>query len=195
MKLECSKDELNELISHHIVEPRGDNKFVINTKPDLVGKIIQIPIEYVNVESSDDKLIEKNTTNINKSIEEWYVEYRLSFPNDIEKAIGNEEDDGANLRSGKKDKIIKKLKELAESGYDLSNIVDAVKYEVWWRISDTVKDGKKDNKLQYMRRMEAWINDTENLDTMIERATKSTDFQRMLNGNNGPESTRKVKVM
>ena len=193
MRLECSKDELNNLISHQIVEPRGDNKFVINTKPNLVGKTIQIPIEYVNVESSGDDLIEKNVTV--KNVEDWYTEYRKSFPIDIEKAIGNEHSEGTNLRTGKKDKIIKKLKDLAEVGYDLNNVIAAVKYEIWWRVNETIKDGKKDNKLQYMRRMEAWINDTENLDTMIERATKSNDFQKVLNGNNGTEPTRKVKIV
>jgi flagellar basal body rod protein FlgF len=51
-----------------------------------------------------------------------------------------------------------------------------------------------DNKLQYMRGMESWINDTENLDSMIERSLKSTEFQNLINNRLPDEPKRQVKI-
>ena len=128
----------------------------------------------------------------NKSIKEIYLLYRACFPTNIEEAIGKEDDAGRSLRSGNKDRITERLKKRIDEGYDVENIINAIKYEVWWRVNESKKTN--DNKLQYMRGMEAWINDTENLDSMIERSLKSTDFQNLINNRLPDESKRQVKI-
>jgi hypothetical protein len=105
--------------------------------------------------------------------------------------IDGTQEDGL-WRSGNKDRITERLKKRMDEGYDIENIINAVKYEVWWRVNESKKTN--DNKLQYMRGMEAWINDTENLDSMIERSLKSTDFQNLINNRLPDEPKRQVKI-
>jgi hypothetical protein len=196
-EIKCSKEFLNELISHQLIEPKGNGKFVINTKPNLRGEVLQIPVIYVEneTEKTDGEPSEisiKESSIKNKSIKEIYLLYRACFPTNIEEAIGKEDDTGRSLRSGNKDRITERLKKRMDEGYDIENIINAVKYEVWWRVNESKKTN--DNKLQYMRGMEAWINDTENLDSMIERSLKSTDFQNLINNRLPDEPKRQVKI-
>jgi hypothetical protein len=196
-EIKCSKEFLNELISHQLIEPKGNGKFVINTKPNLRGEVLQIPVIYVENEtektdSEPSEISIKESSIKNKSIKEIYLLYRACFPTNIEEAIGKEDDTGRSLRSGNKDRITERLKKRMDEGYDIENIINAVKYEVWWRVNESKKTN--DNKLQYMRGMEAWINDTENLDSMIERSLKSTDFQNLINNRLPDEPKRQVKI-
>lgn len=196
-ELKCSKEFLNELISHQLIEPRGNGRFVINTKPNLRGEILQIPIYYVNEEVGDDNNESPELSIIQpkskyKDVKDVYSTYRLCFPTNIEEAIGKDNADGRSLRSGNKEKIMKKLKERMDDGYDPENIINAVKYEVWWRKNEYKRTGE--NKLQFMRGMEAWINDTENLDSMIERSLKSTEFQNLINNKAPDEPKRQIKI-
>jgi hypothetical protein len=198
-EIKCSKEFLNELILHQVIEPRGNGKFVINTKPNLKGDILQIPIQYYEIEQEvnlfdiePDEISIKQSSNKTKNIKDWYMLYRNCFPINIENAIGKENNDGRSLRTGNKDKIMKKLKERMDDGYDIEKLINSVKYEVWWRINESKKTG--DNKLQFMRGMEAWVNDTENLDAMIERSEKSTEFQNVINNKSSDEPKRQVKL-
>lgn len=200
-ELKCSKEFLNELITHQVIEPRGTGKFVINTKPNLRGEMLQIPIYYVEIEEKDsidnNDDTDKPELNIKqgekiKNIKDVYALYRLCFPTNIEEAVGKEDNNGRSLRSGNKEKIMKKLKDRLDEGYLVENIINAVKYEVWWRTTEAKRTG--DNKLQYMRGMEAWINDTENLDSMVERSLKSTEFQNLINNKLSDEPKRQVKL-
>ena len=196
-EIKCSKEFLNELISHQLIEPKGNGKFVINTKPNLRGEVLQIPVIYTEHEdqvTGDDfsGISVKESSLKNKSIKELYLLYRACFPTNIEEAIGKEDDTGRSLRSGNKDRITDRLKKRIDEGYDIENIINAVKYEVWWRVNESKKTN--DNKLQYMRGMESWINDTENLDSMIERSLKSTEFQNLINNRLPDEPKRQVKI-
>lgn len=196
-EIKCSKEFLNELISHQLIEPKGNGKFVINTKPNLRGEVLQIPVIYTEHEdqtTEDDSsgISVKESSLKNKSIKELYLLYRACFPTNIEEAIGKEDDTGRSLRSGNKDRITDRLKKRIDEGYDMENIINAVKYEVWWRVNESKKTN--DNKLQYMRGMESWINDTENLDSMIERSLKSTEFQNLINNRLPDEPKRQVKI-
>ena len=196
-EIKCSKEFLNELISHQLIEPKGNGKFVINTKPNLRGEVLQIPVIYTEHEdqtTEDDSsgISVKESSLKNKSIKELYLLYRACFPTNIEEAIGKEDDSGRSLRSGNKDRITDRLKKRIDEGYDIENIINAVKYEVWWRVNESKKTN--DNKLQYMRGMESWINDTENLDSMIERSLKSTEFQNLINNRLPDEPKRQVKI-
>jgi hypothetical protein len=197
-EIKCSKEFLNELISHQLIEPKGNGKFVINTKPNLRGEVLQIPVIYIDDHNeltnsdNDSTITVKENGMKNKSIKEIYLLYRACFPTNIEEAIGKEDDTGRSLRSGNKDRITERLKKRIDEGYDVENIINAIKYEVWWRVNESKKTN--DNKLQYMRGMEAWINDTENLDSMIERSLKSTDFQNLINNRLPDESKRQVKI-
>jgi hypothetical protein len=196
-EIKCSKEFLNELISHQLIEPKGNGKFVINTKPNLRGEVLQIPViytEHENQTTEDDSsgISVKESSLKNKSIKELYLLYRACFPTNIEEAIGKEDDTGRSLRSGNKDRITDRLKKRIDEGYDMENIINAVKYEVWWRVNESKKTN--DNKLQYMRGMESWINDTENLDSMIERSLKSTEFQNLINNRLPDEPKRQVKI-
>lgn len=196
-EIKCSKEFLNELISHQLIEPKGNGKFVINTKPNLRGEVLQIPVIYTEHEdqtTEDDSsgISVKESSLKNKSIKELYLLYRACFPTNIEEAIGKEDDTGRSLRSGNKDRITDRLKKRIDEGYDMENIINAVKYEVWWRVNESKKTN--DNKLQYMRGMESWINDTENLDSMIERSLKSIEFQNLINNRLPDEPKRQVKI-
>ncbi len=197
-EIKCSKEFLNELISHQLIEPKGNGKFVINTKPNLRGEVLQIPVIYVDNHNeltdgdNDSTITVKENGMKDKSIKEIYLLYRACFPTNIEEAIGKEDDTGRSLRSGNKDRITERLKKRIDEGYNIENIINAVKYEVWWRVNESKKTN--DNKLQYMRGMEAWINDTENLDSMIERSLKSIDFQNLINNRLPDESKRQVKI-
>lgn len=193
--INCSLDYLNELIKHQIIEPKGNNRFVINTKPNLRGEIHQIEVLYSENKMSEGKINKTTKTEI-KTIEQWYEEFRKAFPNNVTTAIGKL-GDGTNLRSGKKDKIINSLKELIKNNYSLENVVMAVKYEVWFRIKESKRTG--DNKLEYMQRMGSWINNNENLNSMIERAAESKEFKKYLEnenkGNDGSKTSRKAKIV
>lgn len=198
-ELKCSKEFLNELISHQLVEPKGNGKFVINTKPNLRGEILEIPIYYTESDVDSNQNEENQTVELNskpgkkyEDIKELYAAYRVCFPTNIEEAIGRENNDGRSLRSGSKEKIIKRLKERITDGYDAETIINAVKYEVWWRTNESKRTG--DNKLQFMRGMEAWINDTENMESMIERSLKSTEFQNLINNKLTDEPKRQIKI-
>ena len=190
-KLICSKEYLDNLISHKIVEPRGNGKFNIITKPNLVGESFNIPIEYVDEETIvDEEASKTKSTKITKSIEDWYKEYRLCFPTNILEEIGKS-GEGSSLRRGNKKTIIKRIKERINDGYDMDSLIKAAKFEVWMRKEQSKKTGE--NKLEFMKRMEAWINDTENIDTMIERMTASKEFQLHLDGKSeGP--ARKINL-
>ena len=112
--------------------------------------------------------------NIEKTIEEWYKDFRQAFPTDINKLLGYSSE-GSSLRSGNKVKIKSKIKELIKSGYNMESVITAVKYEVWLRTNESKKTAN--NTLMYMKRMGSWINDTGNIDTMIERSIQSTEFK------------------
>jgi len=185
--LHCTEEFLNNLIQNNIIEPRGDGVFMINTKPDLKGNIFQIQTTCSRVAASSNVEIDDNNS---KSIDEWYTEIRNCFPTDINKELGIDEE-GQNLRTGNKKKVVKRIKEHISEGYSLQAIVNAIKYEVWNRKKQSTPD---ENKLQFMRRMEAWLNDTNNMDTMIERSLASTEFQQFINnGEKEDKSTRKIR--
>lgn len=195
VKLICSNDSLNELIKHQIVEPQGKDDFILNSKPNLKGEMIQIPIKVENGISTNESVISKKSKE-HKSIEDWYKDFRKAFPIDINKELGKL-DEGVSLRSGKKDKIISKIKEYANDGYELETIVNAVKYEVWFRTNQSKKTGE--NKLEFMQRMGAWINNTENLNSMIERMLESNDFKKHMSNEGKQQNTggseSKVKLV
>lgn len=185
----CTKEFINHLIKNKVVEPRGEGCFVIYTKPDLKGKSFTVEILYdKTVEKLDKNIAENLGDNKIKSVTEWYSLYRNAFPNDINKPLGGS--DGISLRTGRKNKIIEGLKKRINDGYNMQALVNSVKYEVWLNVKNSTL---ANNKLQYMKRMEAWINNTENIDSMIERSLGSKTFQKFLK--NGPGGTkRKIKI-
>ena len=192
MKLQCSDEELNQLIQHGVVEPKNNHEFRIYLKADLTGQSRRLEIEcsnnvvYANSEGA------LPTTMKEKSIDEIYSELRDLFPVDTLSLFGRE--GGRNLRSGRKDKIIAHLKKHRAEGYNLSAIVTAAKYEIWSRF--TTSTGSE-NKLDFMQGLEAWLNNTGNIDGMIERANNSRDFLNTLENEgdgNKVKSGRKVKL-
>ena len=73
-------------------------------------------------------------------------------------------------------------------------VQNAVRYEVWFRVKSSQVS---DNKLEFMQGLEAWLNNTSNVDAMIERSQESNEYKIAMNihrnnGNKGPE--RKIKL-
>ena len=191
MKLLCSDEELNQLVKHNVVEPINHSTFALNLKANLLGECMRIEIETSNNISYVDKTKEQ-VSDKTKTIDEVYNEIRVIFPIDTLAPFGRE--GGRNLRSGGKDKVMSNIKKLKELGYNLQSIINAAKYEVWYRISAS---NAQENKLEYMTALLAWLNNTANIDAMIERSLNSVEFTNTLtNEGNGKEtkSGRKVKL-
>ncbi|NRB64693.1 MAG: hypothetical protein HRU40_16975 [Saprospiraceae bacterium] len=172
MELKCTKEELNYLIKNNVIEPLSNNEFILYTKADLRGENHKFKVTYTigNIATVRNEQV----VNIEKTIEEWYKDFRQAFPTDINKLLGYSSE-GSSLRSGNKVKIKSKIKELIKSGYNMESVITAVKYEVWLRTNESKKTAN--NTLMYMKRMGSWINDTGNIDTMIERSIQSTEFK------------------
>jgi len=189
--LKCSKEDLNNLVKEGIVEPRGNNIYVIYTKPDLKNNSFPLLVEHS--ESNDEipfmKELQVSNLDSPKSLEWWYKQFREAFPNNASKHLGI--DDGTNLRTGSKSKIKKGLQKMIDEGYSLSDVVNAVKYEVWFRIKQSTGS---ENKLEFMKRMQTWVGDMNNIEVMIERSKNSVDFQQSLNMDDGQISKRKINL-
>ena len=191
MKLLCSDDELNKLVKHNVVEPINHSTFALNLKANLLGECMRIEIETNNNISYVDKTKEQ-VSDKTKSVDEIFNELRDVFPIDTLVPLGRE--GGRNLRSGRKDKILAHIKKHTETGYDLQSIINAAKYEVWYRVNAS---NSNENKLDFMQGLEAWLNNTDNIDAMIQRSLNSVEFTNTLaNEGNGKEtkSGRKVKL-
>lgn len=195
MKLICTKQELDELITHNIVEPKGNGEFLIYAKANLMGVNHSIDIVIDNIDkvtrTSPAKVeASKKIVDDNKTLSEWYDELRDVFPTDTEKPFGRE--GGRNLRSGSKDLIITRLAKLQDTGYSLRAVVNAAKYDVWYRINSSLGD----NKLEFMQGLVAWLNNTGNIDAMIDRGLNSSEFQAYLENNNGENNNtaREIKL-
>jgi len=189
--LKCSKEDLNNLIKECIVEPRGNNAFIIYTKSDLKNNSFPLLVEYLEDNNEDSIVNELESINSNstKTLEKWYKEFRESFPNNASKHLGI--DDGTNLRTGSKVKIKKGLQKLVDEGYSLQDVINAVKYEVWFRIKQSTGS---ENKLEFMKRMQTWVTDINNIEVMIERSKNSVDFQQSINMENDQISKRKINL-
>lgn len=187
-KLVCTEDFLNKLIKESIVEPQGNDEFVLYTKANLKGECYPITIT-CSVSSDIEETIER-IDNKSKTIEQWYDLIRVEFPTNAGTHIGI---DGRNLRSGNKTKIKKRIQSLIDESYSMEAIADAVRYEVWFRVKGSKPS---DNKLEFMQALESWLNNTSNIDAMIERSQESNEFRVAMNihnnGNKGPQ--RKIKL-
>lgn len=188
MQLICNTDELNTLIQASIIEPQGNGKFILYSKADLKGHSYTI-----NVSTDTTSTVQENVSKtVNNSIyttDKWVTLIKEEFPVNTGKLFGKE---GRNLRSGNKARMTKLVQKLIDESYNMTAVINAVKYEVWWRIkASTITD----NKLDFMKGVEVWLNDTSNIDAMIERSQESNEFQMSLNQVDGTSGTkRKVKL-
>lgn len=186
-KLICTREFLNDLIKESIIEPRGNGEFTLYTKKNLKGESYPLTIICDHNVSEDIKTTEL-ISNDSKSIDQWYNEIRIEFPLNTGGIFGIE---GRNLRNGNKTKIKKKIQELIDQGYNLTTVITAAKYEVWYRKKVATVD---DNKLDFMKGLESWLNDTSNIDAMIERSEESNEFKVAMNINNNDQSGTKRKI-
>ena len=188
-KLICTEEFLNELVKQSIIEPQGDGKFILYTKANLVGECYPITIS-CNVDNDIENTV-VFTDNKSKTLDEWYNTVRVEFPTNAGAHLNV---DGRNLRSGNKTRIKKRIQALIDESYNMEAVVNAVKYEVWFR----VKSSKvSDNKLEFMQALEAWLNNTSNVDAMIERSQESNEYKRAMNIHNNATSQgtkRKIKL-
>lgn len=187
--LKCSEEDLNNLIKQSIIEPGGNNTFILYTKANLKGQCYPVLIDYdeADIDIPTIKRLENN--NSVKTLENWYKEFRLTFPTNASEHLGIE--DGTNLRVGNKTKIKKSLQKLIDEGFAMQDVLEAAQYEVWFRIKQSTAS---ENKLEFMKRMQTWVNDESNLEVMIERSKKSVDFQNSLTQDNETNSSRKINL-
>jgi len=188
MQLICNTDELNTLIQASIIEPQGNGQFILYSKADLKGHSYALNVSTDTTSTVSEK-VSKITNNSIYTTDKWVTLIKDEFPVNTGKLFGKE---GRNLRSGNKGRMTKLVQKLIDESYNMSAVVDAVKYEVWWRVkASTISD----NKLDFMKGVEVWLNDTNNIDAMIERSQESNEFQISLNQLDGTSTVkRKVKL-
>lgn len=216
MKLTVSKEEFKILLESKTLEYLDKNLYRLNIEKSTRHNVeyikVEINIEEKNEDNTNDKTIKEEDLVVNRfhneipktpeekaliaveekrisiDIDVIYKAYKDAFPNNINVLLGLKTD-GPSLRTGNKEKIVTKLKKRIAEGYDINDIIEAVKYEVWYRKTESLK--KKDqnptsnleviNSLQFMQRAESWINNTENIDTMIERSKLSLEYKNSSN--------------
>lgn len=170
MILKCTKEELNTLIKKCIVEYNGLT-YSLLTK-EYNGSSIELSIDFEEVSGLYTETKISSKTNV--SVEDAYALIRKAFPVDINSFFAMR--GGRSLRTGRPQKCKEHIKTLMAEGLTPQNIVSAIEYEVETRVS---RSTPRDNQLQYMQGMEAWLNNSENVRTMYECSLEK-------NNNNGP---------
>ncbi len=188
-KLICTEEFLNEMIKESIIEPQGNGEFILYSKQNLKGESFPIKITCDNTVDPD-VIIEEKVDNSSKSIEQWYAYLRTQFVNNVGRHLNIEE---RSLRTGRKSVIKKHISRLIDEGVNLEAVATAIRYETWWRIKQS-KVG--DNKLQFMKAMEPWLNDGSNIESQIERSQESNEFKlnENMSDNDGKRTKRKIKI-
>lgn len=186
-KLVCSEELLNKLISQCIIEPQGNREFVLYTKKNLVGESQAIEIICDVEVDEDSSFITKIVENSEKSLDEWYNLIRKEFPTNASKHLN---EDGRNLRTGVKSKIKNRIQTLIDESFNLNAVIEAIRYEIWFRIKTSTQGN---NKLEFMPGLVTWLNDTTNIEAMIERSINSEQFKIENNMNGTGTVKRKIK--
>lgn len=187
-KLICTKEFLNNLIKESIIEPQGNNKFVIYTKANLKGESYPITISCSHDVSPEDVTVDEIIDNSIYSLDQWYNLIRIEFPTNAGAHLNTH---GRNLRTGNKTKIKKRIQALIDESYNLTAVLNAIKYEVWFRKKGSIIN---DNKLEFMQGLEAWLNNTSNVEAMIERSISSNEYKLTMNINDKQGTKRKIKL-
>ena len=185
-KLICTLEFLNDLIKESIIEPQGNGEFRLYTKANLKGH--SYPINITCDHNVTETEVEELTDNSIFTLDQWYNLIKEEFPTNAGKHLSI---DGRNLRSGTKSKVKKNIQKLIDESYNLTAVIQAIKYEVWFRIKDS-RVG--DNKLEFMKGMEPWLNDTSNIDAMIDRSNESNEFKLATNMDQNDTSGTKRKI-
>lgn len=188
MQLICNTDELNTLIQASIIEPQGNNEFILYSKADLKGHSYPINVT-TDTTSTVQEIVSKKVNNSIYTVDKWVNLIKDEFPTNTGKLFAKE---GRNLRTGNKARMTKLVQKLIDESYNMTAVVEAVKYEVWWRVKVSTS---ADNKLDFMQGVETWLNNTTNIDAMIERSQESNEYQMSINqGNESSGTKRKVKL-
>jgi hypothetical protein len=137
--------------------------------------------EHLSITATPDPEIET----ITRTLDTWYNMIKDEFPTNAGAHLGI---DGRNLRTGNKAKVKKRIQTLIDESYNMDAVLKAIKYEVWFRKKSS---STNDNKLDFMQGLEAWLNNTTNIDAMIERSRSSAEFK--VSGNEQVVK-RKVKL-
>ena len=188
-KLICTEEFLNEMIKESIIEPQGDGEFVLYSKQNIKGE--SFPINITCDITVDQLLVkEEKVDNSSKNIDQWYNLIRVEFSTNVGRHLSK---DGRNLRSGSKTRIKKNIQALIDQGINLTAVIEAIKYENWWRIKQSTVG---DNKLAFMQGLEPWLNNIANIEAMIERSQESNEFKLSQNiiNNDGKRTKRKIKI-
>ena len=194
MKLDVNDEEFNILLKNKLLTFVEKDVYQISLKPDT-----KHDMKFLNVNVSSETQTVSEVKPKKQTVDTLYKDYMTCFPNDINKLLGLTSD-GVSLRTGKKDTIITRLKARISEGIEPDDILNAVRYEVWYRTKSSLKKQniESDNDLQYMQRAEAWINNTVNLDTMIQRSKLSTEYNNIKPETNGvvtKQNTVKSKIL
>lgn len=188
-KLICTEDFLNQMIKESIIEPQGDGAFVLYSKQNLKGESFPITVTCDN--TVDPTIVkEDKVDNSSKTIDQWYNLIRMEFTTNAGHHLNT---DGRNLRSGAKTRIKRNIQSLIDQGINLESVIEAIRYENWWRIKES---SVGDNKLAFMQGLEPWLNNTANIEAMIERSVESNQYKlhRNISNNDGTRTKRKIKI-
>jgi len=144
-KLNCTEEFLNNLIKESIIEPQGNDKFVLYTKTNLKGESYPIIISCNHDVSPENDTVDEVIDNSINSLDQWYNLIRMEFPTNAGAHLNTH---GRNLRTGNKTKIKKRIQALIDESYNLTAVLNSIKYEVWFRKKSSIVN---DNKLEFMR--------------------------------------------
>ena len=180
--------EFSKLIDNRILKPspHNDNYLLYLWEHDVhdvdaLEVQIKSPDEFLVKEPTKDSATntKKNNSKGKDYWDEKYKEYQHCFPTDINKLL-KIDDEGISLRTGKPASIILSLQKLEEAGFDLNDVFEAARYEIWFRTQRSLESNT--NELQYMGRSASWCNQTGNIETQIERSKESIKYKEYKNG-------------
>jgi hypothetical protein len=168
MILVVDEQELKDLMSAGLVKTIN-NKLIVTIKvPEYNCSTFNNNLDFKHYDVEIAYKQQAITTSTN--IEDIYNRLRKVFVTDTNAHLGMT--GGRNLRTGNKNNILRRLALREKEGYNLESLIKAAEYETESRIKNSTP---KQNQLNYMKGMEAWLNDTNNIDAMLENMNKSND--------------------
>lgn len=170
-KLITNKAEFNLLISQGLLEIISNNPLLceLKLKTGLNNKPRKIKIECV-IEDSDNENIDieiVNDSSKSKSLitvsDDDYQKVKNAFPtlSEFKKLQPNDESNATNKRYGNDDSCKRSLSKLLQK-FSIDEIINAVRYEV--------SNKAAQRKLQYMSGLQPWLNNTSNVEVVIEES-------------------------
>lgn len=190
MKLILSKEEADDLVKKCVLIPIKDKVFKMQIPyPDKNKKVYvytEVHTEEQEVSVStlikDEEKEEANNNKSEKSLKEWFEEFREQFP--TSDAHGTWVKTRPSMRSDRGRKAFGRFKDLVNKE-DLypEDIIAAMKYDVWVRKSGSKVAGK--NLMKFMPGLQPWLNDPGYIKGLIESMQSDEVYKAATNDQKG----------